>query len=242
MKLKELRNSNNVAELLESKQLAEIAEQVMRGYEVDKASRYEWEQVIEKAMEIAKQTLTEKNFPFHNAANIKYPLITKGGIDFAARMLPEIIRNDQLVKITINGEDPQGLIARRAQRVQKHMSFQLLKQSDSWEQEMDKMLHVLPVLGTAFKKTYYDPFSKMPVSEMCLPSKIVVNYNTRDLEKARRITHEFTFFSNDILSRIRSGIYVECDLDELRGTENSEDDTEDAPIELLEQHCWLDLD
>ena len=242
LKLDKIQKAKNIAELLDESELNQIAHQVVSGYELDKASRAEWEDTIEKAMDIAKQTCEEKNFPWPKASNVKFPLITKGGIDFAARMLPEIIQNDKIVKVTAPGDDPNGLIARRAARVQEHMSYQLLKQSDEWEDGMDKLLHVLPVLGTVFKKTYYNPIDKRLVSELCLPDKIVVNYNTRNLEKARRITHEFTFFSNDILSRIRSGIYLDVELEKLRGSEEDQNDQYDPPMELLEQHCWLDLD
>jgi chaperonin GroES len=242
IKLAELKKSNNIAELLEEDELSKIAQRIVSGYEIDKESRAEWEEVIDKAMDIAKQTLDTKHFPWPNASNVKFPLITKGSIDFASRMLPELIRNDEIVKISVTGEDPEGLKARRATRVQEHMSYQLLKQSDAWEDSMDKVLHVLPVLGTVFKKTYYDPIEKRPMSEMCLPKKIVVNYNTDSLEKARRITHEFTFFANDIVERIRAGLYLDIDIEKLKSGEGYDEEVYDPPLELLEQHCWLDLD
>jgi len=242
IKLDKLKKSSNIADLLDDDELSKISEQVISGYEIDKDSRAEWEEVIDKAMDIAKQTLDTKNFPWPNSSNIKFPLITKGSIDFASRMLPELIKNDKVVKVASVGADPQNMIARRANRVQQHMSFQLLKQSDDWEESMDKILHVLPVLGTVFKKTYYDPINERPVSEMCLPSKIVVNYNTVSLEKARRVTHEFTFFANDIVERIRAGIYSDVDIEKLKSGEGYEEDTYDPPMDLLEQHCWLDLD
>ena len=241
-KLEELKKATNAAELLEKEELEKIAIQVIDGYEIDKDSRGEWEDVIDKAMSIAKQTLEPKNYPWPNASNIKFPLITKGSIDFASRMLPELIKNDKIVKIASVGADPENLIARRAHRIQEHMSYQLLKQSDDWEENMDKVLHVLPVLGTVFKKTYYDTINQKPVSEMCLPDKIVVNYNTKSLESARRITHEFTFYTNDIVERIRAGLYLDVDIEQLKAQEGYEEDSYDPPIELLEQHCWLDLD
>lgn len=242
LSIKELKKSSNIAELLSDDELSKISEQVISGYDTDKDSRADWEDIIEKAMDIAKQTLETKNTPWPNSSNIKFPLITKGSIDFASRMLPELIKNDKVVKVASVGLDPHGVIAKRAHRVQEHMSYQLLKQSDDWEESMDKILHVLPVLGTVFKKTYFDPITERPVSEMCLPLKVVVNYNTDSLAKARRITHEFTFFENDIVERIRAGIYLDMDVEKLRMGEGYDDDVYDPPMELLEQHCYLDLD
>ena len=28
---------------------------------------------------------------------------------------------------------------------------------DEWEEETDKLLHILPIVGCEFRKTYYDP-------------------------------------------------------------------------------------
>lgn len=241
-KFKELKASDNIADILSEEQLAQVSQQVIEGYEIDQESRAEWEDIIERAMDIAKQTLEVKNTPWPNASNVKFPLITKGGVDFASRMLPEIVKNDKVVKTSVMGLDPQGVIAMRGKRVQDHMSYQLLKQSCDWEENLDKALHVLPILGTIFKKTYYDPIEERPVSELCLPNKIVVNYNARSLEAARRVTHKITAYSNDIVERIRAGIYSDVDVDALKASEGHEDDTYDPPMDLLEQHCFLDLD
>ncbi len=242
IKFEKLKKSKNIAELLEDDELHQISERVMYGYEVDRDSRAEWEQVIEKAMDIAKQTLDQKNFPWPNASNIKFPLITKGGIDFASRVMPEVIKNDRVVKVAVNGHDPEGLLARRGFRVQDCMSFQLLKQSDDWEHGMDNLFSVLPILGTVFKKTYYDPIEGKNISDMCLPMKVVVNYNITCLERARRITHEFTSYANDIVERARAGLYCDIDIEKLKMGEGYEEDVYDPPMDLIEQHCWLDLD
>ncbi len=242
IKLDKLKKSKNIAELLDEAELAKISQRVCYGYEVDKASSTEWEETISKAMEIAKQVVKEKNFPWPGAANVKYPLIAKGGIDFASRIMPEVIKNDRVVKIAAMGADPDGVIARRATRVQDHMSYQLLKQSDDWEAGTDKLFSVLAILGTVFKKTYYDPIEERNISDLCLPMKIVVNYNTPTLERARRITHEFTSYMNDIVERVRAGIYCDIDLEKLQVGEGHNDDVYDPPMDLIEQHCWLDLD
>jgi chaperonin GroES len=44
----------------------------------------------------------------------------------------------------------------RAQRVSTYMSYQILHEMRGWEEDMDKMLMMLPIVGTMFKKTWYD--------------------------------------------------------------------------------------
>lgn len=242
MDLNKLKKYKNIAEHLDNEELANISIQVMGGYEIDRLSRKEWESTISEAMKIAQQVLETKDTPWEGASNIKYPLITKGGIDFASRIMPEVIKNDRVVKIAAMGADPDGVIARRAVRVQDVMSYKLIKQSDEWENGMDKLFSVLPILGTVFKKTYYDPIEERNISDLCLPMKIVVNYNAPSLERARRITHEFTSYTNDIVERVRSGLYRDIDIEKFKGSADSDGDIYDPPISLIEQHCWLDLD
>lgn len=238
----ELRSSDNIAELLDKNELDFIGKQVVEGYDIDEDSRRDWAETIEKAMDIAKQTLETKNHPFTNSSNVKYPLITKAAIDFASRIYPEIIQNDKVVKATVIGNDPEGLKLRRATRVSKFISYQLLEESDNWEDGLDKLLHVLPILGTVFKKTYFHPFTRRPMSDLCLPDKIVVNYEVPSLEEARRITHILTFYANDIIERMRAGLYRDVDVELLKAADGYENEDTDAPLALLEQHCYLDLD
>lgn len=240
--LDKLKTSGNIAELLDESKLCEIGEQVYNGYKIDEDSRAEWKETVDKAMDIAKQKVEPKNHPWPNASNIKFPLISEASIQFAARVMPEIIQNDRVVRASIVGQDPDGSKIRRSHRVSNYMSYQLLCESTDWEDGTDKLLQVIPVLGTAFKKTYYDVTEKKNVSMLCVPDKIVVNYATQSLETARRITHIITMYSNDIIERQRRGLFSKSiDPELLRPTDSSDDD-KDFPIELLEQHCYLDLD
>ena len=237
--LAELKKSNNIAEMLDEEELAEIGQQVVTGYEIDDNSRAEWTQIVDQAMDIAKQVMTKKSFPWENASNIKYPLIAQASIDYASRTLPEIIQNDKIVKAVVVGRDDDNSKYARADRVSKFMSYQLMEQHSDWEEGTDALLHILPILGTVFKKTYYDENEKYNCSELCYPDKIVVNYKTSSMESARRVTHCISLSDNDIVERQRRGLFSECDLVEL-SKEYSED--MDCPREFLEQHCYLDLD
>src|SRR3990167_3139001 len=242
MKIDDLVTSVNLADQLSEEELAKISSSAIQGYEIDEESRVEWKEKTEVAMRIAKQTMEQKNYPFPGAANVKYPLITKSAIDFAARIYPEIIPNDKIVKVSVIGNDELGLKEQRAARVAKHLSYQLMQVNDEWEEGTDKLLHILPVIGTVFRKTYYDSVLKRNVSELCHPEDVVVNYNVSSLETARRVTHVMRKYANDIVERIRAGLYRDLDVSILKAAEGYNDGDEDPPLEILEQHCFLDLD
>jgi hypothetical protein len=56
--------------------------------------------------------------------------------------------------------DPQGQKAILADKLAKHMNYQLLEDMEDWEEEMDRLLIMLPIVGCLFKKTYFDPIKK----------------------------------------------------------------------------------
>jgi len=239
--ISDIKKSKNLASQLDDDVLSSISRQVVEGYEYDESTRTQWKELNDKAMEMAKQTVETKDHPWPNASNVKYPLITKASIDFAARTYPEIIKNNRLVKGAVVGNDPNGIKQYKANNVSNFMSYQLLQQCDEWEEGLDISLHTLSIVGTVFKKTYYDPIKRRPVSRMCNPDKVVVDYNISSLKDARRITHIMHVYKNDIVEQIRYGNYREVDLDLIEKSEGN-DSSEDPILELLEQHCYLDLD
>lgn len=255
--LKDYQKSKNIAEMLTEDKLAEIGSQVVEGYLLDKESRFEWEQLMTKVLKIVKQTVEPKSGP--NRANVKFPLITKGGIEFASRLLSEVIQGNRVVLGTVIGQDPNNEIHERAARISKHMSYQLLEESDDWLDGMDRLFHMLPVYGTMFKKVYYDPILKINRSEVINPDRIIVDNNISSLESASRITHVLYMTSNDIIERQRLGLFsdteidslhspsLDLDFDRLRRESNESREIvnfqDDNPLyELLEQHCFIDLD
>jgi chaperonin GroES len=235
--------SDNIAEELSEEELSEIGQQVLRGYEIDKQSRIEWEELMEEALKIAKQVKETKNFPWPNAANVKYPLIVTASIQFASRAYPELIQGYETVRCMVVGEDLTGEKMDKASRIEKHMSWQLVEEIEGWEDDTDRLLHVLPVMGLCYKKVYYDPIKRRICSEFLLPDDVVVHYRAKCLETTRRITQEMEFFKNDIHERIESGIWLDVkDKLPIRQQVEGFEDDEQGPDLFLEQHRWIDLD
>jgi len=194
----------------------------------------------EEALNLANQVREEKTFPWPGAANVKLPLIADAAIKFASRAYPEIIKDGNVVKGKVIGPDPQGQKAERAGRIGKFMSWQLTEQMPEWDEDTDKLLHILAVSGNVFRKFYYNPSLKRNCSQLIMADKLCVNYTASSIESARRITHILDSTpKNTVLSNQRSGIWLDVKL--------SQDDVENEPdtdpmYNLIEQHRWLDLD
>ena len=256
-KLDEIVELPNIAEMLDEATINTISYNVWKGFEADKESRSAWEKRTEEAMKLALQVAEAKSFPWPGASNVKFPLITIAALQFHARSYPVLINGETPVQCRVIGDDPSGSKDARAHRVSQFMSYQILEQDTNWEAEMDRVLISQPIVGCAFKKSYFDPILKYNVSENILAKDFVVNYWTKHLDTSPRITHVQYFSKNDIYERVARGLFSEMTevmpaavpesnltlaQNKAQGmtAPNSVDDS--TPYEILEQHCYIDFD
>jgi chaperonin GroES len=243
----------NIAEHLKEAKLLEIAEEVHSGYKTDLQSREQWEKNLDEWTKLALQFKEEKSYPWPKASNIKYPLLSTASLQFNARAYPTLIPpQGNVVRVEIIGSDPQGLKAERADRVSKFMSYQLMKQMLNWDSDMDKALLILPIVGTLFKKTYWDSQKKQNCSTLIMPKDLVINYWARSLETCERKTEVIEMPKRVLKERQNAGIFLNIDLPSptsqgteanpnLQKTQPGKDDRT-TPYIILEQHTFLDLD
>ena len=209
--------SDNLVNDLDEEELAEIGVNVVQNYDIDKNSRSEWEKRTETAMKLALQVVEAKSFPWPDASNVKFPLITIAALQYHARAYPTLIPTSNIVKCKINAKDLDGELAKRARRVEQHMSYQLLEEDETWEDQTDLVLITQPIIGCAFKKTYFDPIKKHNVSENILAKDLVVTYFTKSFETSSRISHVIYLSKNDVYERVARGIYRDVSLDTVGG-------------------------
>ena len=249
--IEKILETTNVAELLNEEDLKIISSKVREGYDRDLDSRKPWEEDLTKWSKLAMQVSEERTYPWPNAANIKYPLLSTAAMQFAARAYPTLVPSDgKVVKCQVIGKDPTGEKTSRAERVSTHMSYQVMHQMCGWEEDMDKLLLALPIAGTAFKKTYWDAGKQQNVSKLIFPKLLVVNYYAKSLEDAERLTEIVYLSKRQVKERQNKKIYLDVELpdpsskideDETHQRYSSVDD-DTAPYTILEQHTYLDLD
>lgn len=254
MNIEALLKSNNIAEELSDEKLRTIGVDVAEGFDSDMNSRAIWEKDLEKWTKLALQIVDEKTYPWKGASNVKYPLLSTAAMQFNARAYPSLVPPDgKIVKCRVIGEDPMGEKASRAHRIGIHMSYQLTEEMENWEEDMDRLLLILPITGTAFKKTYFDSSVERNVSKLVYPTDLVVNYWAKSLEEAERKTEILYLSKRKVKEKQLQGIYRDVKLpdpvvnltednrDTRHGFANPDAD-ETTPYTLLEQHGYLDLD
>lgn len=259
--------SVNIAPDLDDETLNKMGDRVVREYKIDETSRADWKEKTEKAMDLAMQVAKEKQFPWPKSSNVIFPLMTSAAIQFAARAYPAIVQNRNVVKGVVIGSDngtpqmangkpvtypapdgspqimwqtPPGGKQTRADNIGEHMSWQLLDEQTEWEPETDAMLHILPIVGCDFRKSFFDPGKGRNASMRVSAMNLVINYHAKSIELAPRLTEEIKYYPVEIEEMTRGGTWMEPKVP--FGLPEKSDGDDDAPHEFLEQHRWWDLD
>jgi len=246
--LEHMIESINLAKGMKEDLLNKIGQKVVEEFNIDDESRTEWLARSKTAMKLTTNMLDNFSGDKEEYEAINFPLLLTASVSFAARAYTQLIQPGNIVKGRVIGRDDDHQKADRAKRVSTHMNYQLTEQMTEWEDETDSLLMSLPVEGCEFKKTAFNSADGVNVSEWIRPADLVINYKAKNLEKAPRYTHIIKLYPNEIIERIRSGVFL--DIPEIKemasnndteeGSDTSRDD--DAPHIFYEQARYWDLD
>ena len=244
----------DLSETLEEEDLFSIAIDTIENYQADKDSRGEWESMFERGFELLGLKLEPGSEPFEGACTAVHPLLIESAVKFQSKASGELFPSSGPVKANILGKStPEKEM--QANRVQNFMNYQVTEQMPEYFDEFERMLFQLPLIGSAFKKIYYDSTLKRPVSEFIPIDQFYVSYFATDLRNADRYTHVIYRSPVELERDIRAGVYKDIELpdpnqinqtsfaekmDTIIGISPSSD--KDPQYILLEQHCYLDIE
>jgi len=244
----------DLCETLEEEDLLTIAMDVIENYQADKDSRGEWESMFERGFELLGLKLEPGSEPFEGACTAVHPLLIESAVKFQSKASQELFPSSGPVKANILGKvTPDKQL--QANRVQNFMNYQVTEQMPEYFDEFERMLFHLPLIGSAFKKIYYNSTLKRPVSEFIPIDQFYISYFATDLRNADRYTHVIYKSPIELERDIRSGVYKDVELpepnqtnltsftekmDTILGISPSSD--KDPQYILLEQHCYLDIE
>ena len=253
-------SSPNLCDQFDSDDLKHIGIECGEGYKRDEQSRATWMKRNEAGMDLALQIQKDKSFPWPGCSNVAFPLVTIAAMQFHARAYPAIVSGNEIVKCVTFGPDPDGSREQRAQVIAKHMSWQLLYQDRCWEEQEDKSILNLSIVGTNFKKSYYSSGKAHNVSELVLAKDLVLDYWSKSVEASPRKTHKLPTYRNEVHENVLRGKwrdileapwytstatprigYSQINRDNRQGVTVPQADSTTS-LMFLEQHCNLDLD
>ena len=243
----------NLVVELDDDELLEISNQVCDNYEADKDSRADWESMFERGFDLLGLKLQEGSEPFEGACTAVHPILIESAVKFQSKATQELFPAAGPVKTRIIGNVSEER-EEQAQRVKEFMNYQVQEQMTEYFDEFERMLFHLPLIGSAFKKIYFDSNLNRPVSEFIPIDQFYVSYYATDLQNADRYTHVIFRSPIEMRRDMASGMYHDEELpdagmpnltpiaqkmDTIMGMSPSGDN--DPQYVLLEQHCYLDL-
>ena len=244
----------NLAETVDEERLQEISTEVYNTFTADRDSRQEWESMFERGFDLLRLKIEDASEPFEGACTAVHPMLIESAVKFQSKAIQELFPSNGPVKAQIIGKTtPEREV--QANRVQEFMNYQVTEQMPEYFDEFERMLFHLPLIGSAFKKIYYDATLKRPVSEFIPIYQFYVSYYSSNLRKAERYTHVIYRSPVDLAKDIRTGIYKDVELpdahnpnptsfsskmDTILGLSPTEDN--DPQYTLLEQHCYLEIE
>jgi len=244
----------DLTDTVEDEDQKTIAADVIDNYTADKESRSEWEAMFEKGFDLLGLKIEETAEPFEGACTAVHPMLIESAVKFQSKAIQELFPPAGPVKTQILGKSTPER-EDQANRVQEFMNYQTTEQMPEYFDEFERMLFHLPLIGSAFKKVYYDANLKRPVSEFVPIDQFYVSYYASNLRKADRYTHVIYRSPVELAKDIRSGIYRDVELPEATNPQPtsfsekmdtiiglSPTATNDPQYTLLEQHCYLEIE
>jgi uncharacterized glyoxalase superfamily protein PhnB len=243
----------NLVDDLDDDTLEDVASQVYENFTADKDSRSEWESMFERGFDLLGLKLEEASEPFEGACTAVHPVLIESAVKFQSKATQELFPASGPVKSQIIGDVTEEK-EHQAHRVDQFMNYQVTEQMSEYFDEFERMLFHLPLIGSAFKKIYFDSNLNRPVSEFVPIDQFYVSYYATDLRRADRYTHVIYRSPVEMKRDIAAGMYADIDLpsagtpdmapisqkmDTIMGLSPSGD--HDPQYVVLEQHCYLEL-
>ena len=205
--------SENLADMLDEGQLAELAGDLVGEFEEDISSRKDWMQTYVDGLELLGMKFEDRTEPWPGACGIYHPMLSEALVKFQAETMMETFPAAGPVKTEIIGKETSEK-KDAARRVQDDMNYQLTDVMVEYRPEHERMLWGLGLAGNAFKKVYYDP-SLGRQSSMYVPAEdVVVPYGASSLEVAGRVTHVMRKTPNEMAKLQAAGFYRDIELED----------------------------
>ena len=244
----------NLAEFIDDADLGVVSSDLVGAIDDDISSRRDWEEQYKGGLELLGMNYEDRAEPFEGASGVVHPLLAESVTQFQAQAYREMLPASGPVRTHIVGAESPELLA-QSERVKNYMNYQITYEMEEYDPELDQMLFYLPIVGSSFKKVYFDPSLQRAVSKFVHAEDLIVPYNATDLKTSTRICHVIRMDSNEIRKLQLTGFYKDIELptseadtdnyDEVKETikdiEGMSSSNYNEELTLYEIHTDLDL-
>jgi hypothetical protein len=241
-----LEHSANLADFIDEDELAQLAADLVDGFESDRRGRKEWAEAYINGLQLLGMKIEERQEPWDGASGVFHPMLAEAVVRFQAQAMGELMPSGGPAKTKIMGKATRER-TEQASRVEQELNYQITERIPAYREETEQLLFKLPLAGSAFKKVYYDPAAKVPRSVFVPAEDFVVSYGASSLEDCPRYTEIMRRTPNEILKLQVGGLYRTI---ELPDPQREVTDIEEAyakitgveiPTEQEERHTLLEM-
>lgn len=189
---------------------------------------------------------------------VRHPLLLEAILRFQANARGELLPADGPVKVANEGDNTVQM-DEQAKQLEDDFNHYLTSGAPEYYPDTDRMFFSLGHGGEAYKKVYFHPLKRRPVSETIDRKDIILSDGAVSLESCARVTHR-TRMRPSVVKQMQlvgawrdvaltSGVYspdlnrVDRKLDEIAGIQPNMQISglDDVDREIYECYCELDL-
>lgn len=246
--------------------MLEIGQEIKNGYKTDDSSRTDWLEMHDFWLRLYMQTDAAESMDEDRdwGATESVPILTEASDQFQSRAYKAFFPNPEFVSAapTKHTTDPIKLVLlnERADRIGRHMSWQLGIQNKNYRKDKRALMLGVAVHGSFFTKTYFDTYKKKrPCIDNVRPTDLVVNYNVGPIriEDCRRKSHVIHTTVGETSILANKGWLIQAARSDYGDGKNQYDETVDEsqglqqgniilkgdePATIIEQQFYLDID
>lgn len=225
----------NLAELIDEQDLNKIGEDLVAKIEADERSRHEWMETYTKGLRLLGLKIEERTVPWPNACGVFHPMLTESVIRFEAQAIMEVFPAKGPVKTKVVGKvNPER--EAQSQRIKQDMNWICTELMEDYREETEQLLFNLPIVGSAFRKGYWDPVLQMPRLTYVPAADFVVPYEASSLATAERYTHRIRMTPNEVRKLQVAGLYRDITLPDAARTTTDLQDAVDRETGRTQTH------
>ena len=201
----------NLAEHMDEGELEKVGSDIMGMVEADISSRKDWVEMYVRGLEVLGMKYEERTEPWNGACGVYSTILTEAAVRFQSETIIETFPSSGPVKTEIIGAIDK-LKEEAAERVKDDMNWRLTEEMPEYRSEHERMLFNLGLIGSAFKKVYYDPNLGRQTSIFIQAEDVIIPYGASGVRNAERVTHIMRKTENDVKKLQVAGFYRNVDL------------------------------
>jgi len=204
---------SNLVDMLDDREQAILADELIGLVESDVQSRKEWADTYVKGLDILGFKQEDRTTPWEGACGVHSTVLAEAAIRFQAEAMSETFPAAGPVKIKVLGKETREK-EEAGERVRADMNYQLTDRMVEYRPEHERMLYSLGLAGSAFKKIYFDPTMARQCAIYIPAEDVIVPYGASNIESAERVTHIMRKTKNDLRKLQANGFYADKDIDD----------------------------